>query len=175
MKKSVTKEYRALLAKKLAMESELFSLPSGYISKKNIKGNVQYYLQRRNGSKIVGTYIRNKDVDTVTAQIARRKAITDKLTVICERLKTLETAAKMVDSDFYRQLLMYKLSSGMDGLTTAERKQCSSFGYAMNAIEGVPVSEETAGEVKSWEMGESTFCSVFENALRRYGFPVEVQ
>ena len=175
MKKSVTKEYRTLLAKKLAMESELVALPTGYISKKNIKGNVQYYLQRRNGSKIVGTYIRNEDVDTVTAQIARRKAISNELPVICERLETLEAAAKMVDPNFYRQLLMYKLSAGMDVLTTAERKQCSSFGYAMNAIEGVPVSEGTASEVKAWEMGESTFCSVFENALKRYGFPVEVQ
>lgn len=175
MKKSVTKEYRALLAKKLAMEGQLAFLPSGYISKKNIKGKVQHYLQRRSGAKIVGTYIRNEDVDTITAQIARRKAIYDELPVICERLETLEKAAKMVDPNFHRQLLMYKLSAGMDVLTTAERKQCSSFGYAMNAIEGVPVSEETASEVKAWEMGESTFCSVFENALKRYGFPVEVQ
>ena len=53
MNSSFTKEYIVLLDKKRTMEKELLTLPKGYISKKNIKGNVQYYLQRREKSKIV--------------------------------------------------------------------------------------------------------------------------
>ena len=62
---SVTEEYIRLLKKKTALEAELRSLPKGYISKKTIRGNVQRYLQRREGSRLVGTYIRNDEAEAV--------------------------------------------------------------------------------------------------------------
>lgn len=172
---SVSKEYRSLIDKKQKMESELFSLPIGYISKKNIKGNVQYYLQRREGARIVGAYIRNEEVDEVTVKIERRKNLIEELALISERLQQLEQAAKLIDKNLHCQLLVYKLSSGMDELSIEAKEKCSSFGYAMNAVEGVPVSKETDNAINAWKNGNMSFLAVFENTLKRYGFPVEVR
>lgn len=175
MRGSVTKEYRMLVEKKRALEKDLLSLPVGYISKKKIKGNVQYYLQRRNGTKIVGTYIRNDQAENVSTGIERRKAISAELPLISERLTQLEQAAKLIDKNLFCQLMVYKLSAGMDELNSAEKERCSSFGHAMNAIEGVPVSEETDTAIQAWKNGESSFLSVFESTLKRYGFPTEAR
>ena len=71
--------------------------------------------------------------------------------------------------------MVYKLSAGMDALNIEEKEKCASFGHAMNAIEGVAVSEETGIEIDAWKKGDVSFISVFENTLRRYGFPVEVR
>ncbi len=172
---SVSKEYRLLIDRKQEMESELFSLPIGYISKKNIKGNVQYYLQRREGTRIVGSYIRSDEVEEVTAKIERRKSIIEELALISERLEQLEQAAKLIDKNLLCHLLVYKLSAGMDELSTEEKDRCSSFGHAMNAIEGVSVSKETDSAINAWKNGNMSFLTVFENTLKRYGFPVEVR
>ena len=172
MSYSVAKEYLALLEKKRTLECELRSLPVGYISKKTIKGNVRYYLQHREGSKIVGTYIRNDDVDKVREAIERRNAILAELPAIDERLSDLERAAKIIGNDLFCQLMLYKLSVGMDELRPDEKERCSSFGSAMNAIEGVPVSSETGKDIDSWKRGDLPFISLFESVLKRYGFPV---
>ena len=175
MRLSVAEEYFALLEKKKALESELRSLPKGYVSQKNIKGKTKYYLQRRDGSKIVGTYIRNDDVDAVRQGIERRKAILAELPAINDRLLTLEQAAKLIGNDLFCQLMLYKLSAGMDDMDSAEKEKCASFGDAMNAIEGVPASRETGKDVAAWKKGDLPFISLFETVLKRYGFPVEAR
>ena len=175
MSVTVAKEYRLLTDKKHKMEIELSSLPVGYISKKTIKGNVQHYLQRREGSRIVGAYIRNEEVDEVTVKIERRKNLIEELALISARLQQLEQAAKLIDKNLHCQLLVYKLSSGMDELSIEAKELCSSFGYAMNAVEGVPVSKETDNAINAWKNGNMSFLAVFENTLKRYGFPVEAR
>ena len=170
---SVTEEYTALLEKKRALEIELRSLPKGYISKKTIRGNVQHYLQRREGSRIVGTYIRNDEAEAVQKKIERRKEIAMALPAIDARLATLEQAARLIGNDLFCRLMLFKLSAGMDELGSDEKERCASFGEAMNAIEGVPVSRETGEDIDAWKRGDISFISVFETALKRYGFPVE--
>lgn len=61
----------------------------------------------------------------------------------------------------------------MDDLDVEQRRQCSSFAAAMNAVEGVMVSEETAAEIDQWIRNEKSFQTVYENTLLRYGFPQE--
>ena len=90
-------------------------------------------------------------------------------------MNQLEQAAKLIDKNLYCQLLLYKLSYRMDELGERERFACSSFGSAMNAIEGVAVSDETNSEIEKWKHGDKPFLTVFEDTLRRYGFPVEVR
>ncbi len=175
MRDFVTKEYRDLLSKKLFLESELDKLPIGYISKKTIKGKAQFYLQRREGNKVIGTYIKCEDVDMVSEGIDKRKRYIEELTMIDHRLEQLEKAAILINRDLYCHLLLYKLSYRMDELETAERHVCSSFGSAMNAIEGVAISMETHNEIEKWKRGDKSFLTVFEDTLRRYGFPVEVR
>lgn len=45
---------------------------------------------------------------------------------------------------------MDKLIKEMDALDVEQLKQCSSFAAAMNAVEGVMVSEETAVDIDQW-------------------------
>ena len=90
------------------------------------------------------------------------------------RLEQLEQAAKLIGKNLYCKFMMMKLSVGMDDLNMEQRKLCSSFGTAMNAVEGVMVSEETAAEIDQWHRKEKSFQTVYENTLLRYGFPLEV-
>ena len=173
MRTAAAKEYCNLVSKKHAIETELSELPVGYISKKTIKNNTQYYLQRRVGSRVVGTYLRNDDVQRIADGIARRKECAEELDGIHTRMAQLEQAAALIDVNLYRQLILYKLSYGMDALTRRQKSVCASFGSAMNAIEGVPTSTETDSEIEKWKNGDKSFMAVFEDTLRRYGFPVE--
>lgn len=171
---SVINEYKALIEKLNNLKNELAFLPVGYISKKTIKGKTQYYLQHREGTKITGSYIRAEEAETIAAKIERRKEISEQIVKIDERIGQLEKAAEIIGKDLFCTLMIYKLSSGMDGLSKTEKERCSSFGAAMNAVEGVPVSTDTNREITAWKNGSQTFISVFESTLRRYGFPTEV-
>lgn len=173
MKISIEKEYKTLAEKKHSYLIEALDLPTGYISKKTIKGNKQYYLQKREGGKVVGSYIRASYVGSVSKGIERRKFISGELAAINTRMSALEQAAKLIDGDLYCLLMVYKMSAGMDSLSKSEKERCASFGSAMNAIEGVPISKDAKREINEWKNGTRTFFSAFESALKRYGFPTE--
>ena len=64
-----------------------------------------------------------------------------------------------------------KLCEGMDALTLEEKVRCLSFAEAMNAIEGLTISTELKQQLEKWKNGETTFYQVFEDTLKRYGFP----
>ncbi|MDO5136305.1 MAG: AAA family ATPase [Eubacteriales bacterium] len=67
------------------LKKELEQLPAGYISKKNINGKPQYYLQWRENGKMKSKYIRKSDLETVEQQISKRK----RLEATVERLKPM--------------------------------------------------------------------------------------
>lgn len=61
------------------VESRIAELPPGYISKKNIKGKIQYYRQWRENGKLKSKYIRADDVESIRKQIEERKALQERL------------------------------------------------------------------------------------------------
>ena len=65
-----------------------------------------------------------------------------------------------------------KLSEGMDALTLEEKERCLSFAEAINAIEGLTISTELKQQLEKWKIGKITFYQVFEDTLKRYGFPI---
>lgn len=67
------------------LKKELEQLPIGYISKKNINGNPQFYLQWRENGKMKSKYIRKGDLEAVEQQIAKRK----RLEATIERLRPM--------------------------------------------------------------------------------------
>ena len=71
MRMSVAKEYHMLINKKQQKEEEMLSLPVGYISKKMIKGNTQYYLQRRDGAKIISSYVKFDELGELLNKIEK--------------------------------------------------------------------------------------------------------
>lgn len=65
-----------------------------------------------------------------------------------------------------------KLCEGMDALTLEEKEMCLLFAEAINAIEGLTISTELKQQLEKWKIGEITFYQVFEDTLKRYGFPI---
>ena len=75
---------------KAVMEKELGTMPIGYLSKKMINNKSYFYLQRREGGKIVGTYVKPNDVDKFKEQIERRKQLEKSIRQINENIKKIE-------------------------------------------------------------------------------------
>ncbi|RGU95761.1 hypothetical protein DWW31_01910 [Clostridium sp. AF15-17LB] len=167
-------EYKNLLERKVKLETELQTLVQGYISKKTIKGKTYCYLQNRVGGKLISRYLKSEEVDAVTEQITRRKQCEAELPKLKARLSELEQAARLLGKNISRQLMLLKLSTGMDSLSAEQKRQSSSFAGAMNAVEGIRVSEHTAQEIAAWQNGNKPFISIFEATLKRYGFSAEV-
>ena len=65
-----------------------------------------------------------------------------------------------------------KLCEGMDALTLEEKERCLLFAEAINAIEGLTISTELKQQLEKWKNGETTFYQVFEDTLKKYGFPI---
>lgn len=70
-------------------ESALNELPKGYISKKNIRGRESYYLQHRDGGKIVSRYISAEELPEIEEQVQRRKRLQASLRRVKEDQKKL--------------------------------------------------------------------------------------
>ena len=65
-----------------------------------------------------------------------------------------------------------KLCEGMDALTLEEKERCLSFAEAINAIEGLAISTELKHQLEKWKNGKTTFYQIFDETLRKYGFPL---
>ncbi len=171
---SLVNEYKELLEQKVLIESELQRLARGYISKKKISGREYCYLQCKNDGKVTSEYLKSDDVQRITDELALRKKYEADLPVIDARLAELENAAQIIGKGTDRTLMLLKISAGMDSMGQDEKDECISFANAMNAIEGVPASEQTADELAQWQCGAKSYMAVFSATLRRYGFAVEV-
>lgn len=167
-------EYKTLFERRQFILAELPKLPQGYISKKVIKCKSYYYLQRRINGKITGQYLKNDNAGNVAENIERRKKYEIELQALNARIKELDRAAALIGKDSVRRLTLLKLSSGMDDLTPSQKIRSASFANALNAVEGVSASEQTAAEINNWQNGHKTYLAVFKSVLQRYGFPSEV-
>lgn len=170
--KDIISGYIELLGQTILIQREVEKLPKGYISEKTIGGKKYCYLQARNGSTVESKYIKN--AEEVKNGIALRKKYESELQTISERIAKLESAAKMLDENVSRRLRVLKLSTGMDSISLAEKERRISFSDAMTSIEGVPVSDRVKNDLDNWKNGNTTFLSIFEQTLRRYGFVKEV-
>ncbi len=171
---SLVNEYSQLLERRQEIEASLGALPKGYISEKTINGNRYSYLQIKIDGKLTSTYLKAEEVNMVQIQLAQRKQYEAELPGIHTRMKELEQAAKLIGVGMDRALMLLKISTGMDLLTQEQKKKSISFANSMNAVEGVPVSKQTAEEIALWQNGQKSYQAVFSATLKRYGFAVEV-
>ena len=70
----------------------LAQLPQGTIKERLISGRKYYYLQRREGKKVLHQYIGREIPKDLKRKLEERKALRDKLTKIQEILRTLISA-----------------------------------------------------------------------------------
>ena len=61
------------------IEAELSGLPTGYISKKNIKGRERFYLQWTENGKLKSRYIKADEYNSISAQVEKRKKLQEEL------------------------------------------------------------------------------------------------
>lgn len=87
-------EYSRLVRMKDRMQAEYSELPKGYISRKKINGYECYYLQYRDGSKIVSHYIKPDEFEDLQAAIIKRKSLKESLKNIDTEMKKIERAMK---------------------------------------------------------------------------------
>ena len=91
------------------VESRIAELPPGYISKKNIKGKIQYYRQWRENGKLKSKYIRADDVESIRKQIEERKALQEILKELQLRYpnegENIVYETKIVYGDDLRQMI----------------------------------------------------------------------
>ena len=175
MANSLEKEYKKVLFRIADIKNELAFIPDGYISEKTINGTKQHYLQKRVGKKVVGKHISSCELSSVRLRLSKRKSLEKELKVIEERLVSIEAASKLVSHNLYKRILLLKACMPMEDLSTEAKMHASSFAEAMNAIEGIPATEEMKSNISAWHSGEISFLSLYEATLKKYGFPVEVR
>lgn len=73
---------------------ELESLPTGYISKKNIHGKDYFYLQYKNNGKLVSKYIKEDDLEKLKADLKRREEIEKEIKSLLAKEKNLNSLSK---------------------------------------------------------------------------------
>lgn len=77
-----------------------------------------------------------------------------------------------MDNVIKRKQQLLDLCRGMDELGIHKKEKCLSFSNAMLSLEGLEVSEEVALALNYWKEGKTTYLSIFESTLKRYGFTI---
>ena len=75
-----------------------------------------------------------------------------------------------MDKAMKRKQDLLKLCNGMDELDIRKKERCLSFSEAMLSIEGMKFSDEVALALEDWKAGKTTYLSIFESTLKKYGF-----
>lgn len=68
-------EYSRSMHLSRIMERELANLPKGSIRTRIINGHEYYYLNHREGDRVVSDYVKSSEVDSIRSQLDRRKEL----------------------------------------------------------------------------------------------------
>ena len=83
-----------LLRMQSRMQAEYNELPQGCLSKKMIHGSCCYYLQHREGDKVISKYVNAADVDDLSKKIDRRRSLKKSLREIDVQLKKIQKVVR---------------------------------------------------------------------------------
>ncbi|MFR4319181.1 MAG: hypothetical protein ACLT2Z_07320 [Eubacterium sp.] len=86
------------------LEIQISMLPVGYISKKNINGNLYHYRQWTENGKVKSKFIKKDELETVVSQIARRKELEKKLKDLKSKVK------KQIAGSYIQPMESFKMS-----------------------------------------------------------------
>ena len=89
------------------LESQIASLPVGYISKKMINGKERYYQQWTENGKIKSKYIKNEEVEEFQKKIEFRKSLQSKLSELKSSVAFIETPS-IKDAKFNLRIMYGK-------------------------------------------------------------------
>lgn len=100
-------EYERVIRRIMLNEKEITNLPLGYLSKKNIKGNVQYYLQKRVGPRIVSKYVSKNELDETKSAIEKRNIFKQRVKESKKQAKKLERILDANETKRIRESIGY--------------------------------------------------------------------
>ena len=89
------------------LESQIASLPVGYISKKMINGKERYYQQWTENGKIKSKYIKNEEIEEFQKKIEFRKSLQSKLSELKSSAAFIETPS-IKDAKFNLRIMYGK-------------------------------------------------------------------
>ena len=72
------------------INKRLSRLPEGSVKKRNLRGHIYYYLQKREGAKVVHKYIGKKEPVELKEQIQERRDLKKELKKVKDALKFLD-------------------------------------------------------------------------------------
>ncbi|KUO52362.1 MAG: hypothetical protein APF76_04825 [Desulfitibacter sp. BRH_c19] len=78
-----------------AYQKKAVLLPKGSVVNKNIRGKEYFYLQYRDGEKVVSKYIPNNEFPVINSKIEERKKIDKIVSDIKKEIKFIEKALKI--------------------------------------------------------------------------------
>ena len=85
---SESKDYYLDIKKKI--EGRLAKCPRGSIKKRNIRGRVYYYLQKRRGKKVIQEYLGKNKPSELLKRVNKRKMLKSELKKVSEALKIIK-------------------------------------------------------------------------------------
>jgi len=166
--KELYNDYYSLLSEKAKYLKSMSELKDGYISIKKISGKQYAYLQKRVNGKLSSEYIKEDMLPKVKRGLQKRNEIETIIDQTNGELNKLETAANMLDKTLYHRFIILRRCSEMDSMPTAMRKRTLEFGNAMNALEGIPASEDTEKMLSLWVVGQRSFSEGYLQTLIKY-------
>ena len=89
------------------LKIRLVALPKGYISKKVINGKERFYLQYRDGKKVVSKYIKSSELSIIEAQLEERKEFLNNLKIeIDKQIELIDSKIKILNeiTTFYSNI-----------------------------------------------------------------------
>ncbi len=90
------------------LEIQISMLPIGYISKKNINGNVYHYQQWAENGKVKSKYIKKGELERMESQIAKRKALEKQLKELkSEKKKHIEVVPYVPHKEKYKTNVVF--------------------------------------------------------------------
>ena len=93
-------EYYRILRTEYLIQEELQKYPKGHISKKKIKGREYFYLQHREGNRIVSKYIPEAQLQDYQTKIQNRKRREEDFS---ELQKSKETIIRALGKEFINE------------------------------------------------------------------------
>ena len=85
-------EYGRSVESIAAIEEELRDLPRGYLRERKVRVSRYFYLQRREGKRVISEYVSRDEAPRVKEKLERRKALVEAIKIQEKNLRQIERA-----------------------------------------------------------------------------------
>ena len=121
--------------------SEIKKLPIGYLAEKKIGKNKYFYRQWREGDTVKSQYIPKKSLDSVLADIEKRRKLERELKQINQDLSKLEGSGLFTPSESFKEAIIRQVDGSMAiegmSLTDEDKERIRNYAFDASMIDQV--------------------------------------